>query len=280
MKNILLPTDFSDNSWNAIEYALQMYKDQPCTFYILHVYSPVIYQFEYAQSAAIQLQMMENEREIATKNLDKFLQKISSNYKNQNHTFLKKTSYNTLSSAIEEVNENTNLDGIIMGTKGASGLKEILFGSNTVHVLKNSKCPVLAIPSNFTFEEPHEILFPTDFEVDFQKRHLQPIINIATMYHSRVSVLHVYLKNALSELQEQNREKLEGYFTNTSYLVKYLKHDNIPEAISQFQSKARVNMLAMINNKHSFFENLFFSSTINQIGFHLNIPFLVIPSKV
>ncbi|WP_373282945.1 universal stress protein [Aquaticitalea lipolytica] len=35
MKNILLPTDFSDNSWNAIKYALQLFKDEKCTFHLL-----------------------------------------------------------------------------------------------------------------------------------------------------------------------------------------------------------------------------------------------------
>ena len=37
MKTILLPTDFSDNSWNAIEYALNFYKELNCNFYLLHV---------------------------------------------------------------------------------------------------------------------------------------------------------------------------------------------------------------------------------------------------
>jgi hypothetical protein len=39
MKNILLPTDFSDNSWNAIEYAINFHKNDTCTFYLLHTNS-------------------------------------------------------------------------------------------------------------------------------------------------------------------------------------------------------------------------------------------------
>ena len=37
MKNILIPTDFSENSWNAIKYALLFFKKTPCNFYLLHV---------------------------------------------------------------------------------------------------------------------------------------------------------------------------------------------------------------------------------------------------
>ena len=83
----------------------------------------------------------------------------------------------------------------------------------------------------------------------------------------------------LSEKQERNKQNLESYFTKTAHLFHSVAHETVAEAISTFQLKARINLLIMINNKHSFFENLFFKSTINQIGFHLNIPFLVIPSE-
>ena len=47
MKKILLPTDFSDNAWNAIEYALKLFKDEVCTFYLLNTYTPAVYNIEY-----------------------------------------------------------------------------------------------------------------------------------------------------------------------------------------------------------------------------------------
>ncbi|WP_341220224.1 universal stress protein [Polaribacter atrinae] len=47
MKNILLPTDFSDNSWNAIQYAVQLFKDEKCNFFIMNTYTPMIYDVEY-----------------------------------------------------------------------------------------------------------------------------------------------------------------------------------------------------------------------------------------
>ena len=166
-----------------------------------------------------------------------------------------------------------------MGTKGATGAKEILFGSNTVHVFKNAKCPVLAIPSGFSFEKPIEILFPSDYEVDFKDKHILPIVDIASAYHSIVNILHVSTGYDLTEQQEKNKLKLEKYFEKIAHLFHDFINQEVPEAINNFQLTTRISLLVMINNKHSFFENLFFKSTIKQIGFHLNIPFLVIPSK-
>ena len=51
MKKILLPTDFSENALNAIDYALQLFKDETCAFFILNTYTPMIYNYEYQLNA-------------------------------------------------------------------------------------------------------------------------------------------------------------------------------------------------------------------------------------
>jgi nucleotide-binding universal stress UspA family protein len=278
MKNILLPTDFSDNSWNAIKYALQLFKDHKCHFTLLHTYTPILYQFEYMQSSTPQFQVLETVKETAKKKLASVLKKIETEFYNPNHLFAQTASFNTLSEEINQLYKGKVMDMIIMGTKGASGFKEVLFGSNTVHVLKNAKCPLLAIPTNFSFEAPHEILFPSDYEIDFQEKHIQIIVDMATTYHARVNILNVTHDSDLSEKQERNRRKLELYFDKVAKQFHSVRTLNVPEAITKFQLKKRINLLVMINNKHSFFENVFFKSNIKQIGFHLNVPFLVIPS--
>ena len=83
----------------------------------------------------------------------------------------------------------------------------------------------------------------------------------------------------LSKKQEKNIGKLETFFKSISFLLHYENNKNVTDAISQFQIEHRINMLVMINNKHSFFQNVFFKSKVNQIAIHLNIPFLIIPTK-
>ena len=51
MKKILLPTDFSENALNAIHYALHLFKDESCAFFILNTYTPMIYNYEYQLNA-------------------------------------------------------------------------------------------------------------------------------------------------------------------------------------------------------------------------------------
>ncbi|MDO6596129.1 universal stress protein [Oceanihabitans sp. 2_MG-2023] len=280
MKRILLPTDFSNNAWNAIQYALHLFKNETCFFYILNTYTPVIYQMEYMQVSNAQFSVFDAAKESSLKGLATIKTRINEKFSNPKHTIETISAFNNLIPEIKEIVNRENIDLVVMGTQGASNVQGVLFGSNTVHVFKSIRVPVLAIPSNFEFEPLHEILFPTDYEVAFQDKQMLPLVAMASAYTSRVNVLHVNYGESLSEKQQINKQKLELYFKHVAHLFHDVKNNNVEDAINEFQRKARINFLVMINNKHSFFENLFFKSTINQIGFHLNIPFLVIPSKL
>lgn len=279
MKRILLPTDFSENSWNAITHAIKLFKDEECTFHLLNVYTPVVYRVEYVIGYPEEFGLVDSVRNTSRKNLFKIVTRISSELKeNENHKFKTHAKFDNLVSGIKQFLSKNTIDLIVMGTKGATGAKEVLFGSNTVHVFKEIKCPILAIPSDFEFEKPHEILFPTDLEATYKHSELKILKQLVENNNARLNTMHVSTGYSLSELQERNKSKLESMFKHSAYLFHDLKSMNLIDAINEFQIKHKINLLVMINNKHSFFENLFFKNTINQIGFHLNIPFLVIPT--
>ena len=101
---------------------------------------------------------------------------------------------------------------------------------------------------------------------------------IALINKSRVNAMHVS-QDDLTDKQSSHQLELKSQFKEISFLFHQVKNDSLLAAIDEFQIKSNINLLVMINNKHSFFENLFFKSNIDQIGFHLKGPFLVIPSK-
>jgi len=280
MKKILLPTDFSKNARNAIDYALQLFKDETCVFFILNTYTPMIYNYEYQINAdQYMMESVDMVKKNSEEKLDELIRSVKKKFNNLKHKFKTISSFNILSDEVIELTDEYHLDLIIMGTKGASKDREILFGSNTIHVIKKAECPVIAIPENFDFEAPKEILFPTDYKFDYQLEVLNPIIEIANMYNPRVNILHIYYSDELSEDQEQNKLKLDNYFSNIAHLFYYASNQNITDAIKKFQLRAKINLLVIMNKRHSFFEKLFSKSAINQIVLHLNIPLLVIPTE-
>ena len=281
MKQILLPTDFSENSWNAITYAIQLFNDEDCTFHLLNTYTPAIYNFDYVMGYPDQFGLADAVKDTSQKNLLQVVSRISSEFtKNKKHNFQSHSKFDTLISGVKEAIKKLDIDIIVMGTQGANGAKEVLFGSNTVHIFNDIKCPVLAIPSSFIYKTPDEILFPTDLNASYKHSHLKILKEIVLSNHARLNTMHVSTAFELSEKQERNKVKLESMFKHSVFVFHDIKNMDITQAIDEFQVKYKINFLVMINNKHSFFENIFFKNTINQIGFHLNVPFLVIPTEI
>ncbi|MBT8185438.1 MAG: universal stress protein, partial [Eudoraea sp.] len=252
MLRILLPTDFSDNSFNAISYALSLFKDTECSFYLLHTYTPAIYRAEYVLHSPAQYGLGDMYQAASKTRLEEFQEKITTAFPNPRHTFTTHTAFNTLVEEVNEFVDEEQVDLIVMGTQGATGAKEIFIGTHTVHVIKRAKVPVLAIPTDFKYEKPKEILFPTDYEVDFKKDPLNMLLFIAKEHLSSVEVLHASYGYELSDLQKNNKSKLDKILKDTTHLFHDWSNQEVIEAINKFQMKHKTQMLVMIQNKHTF----------------------------
>ncbi len=277
MKRIILPTDFSKNAYNALKYAVNLFKDQEITFILLHTYMPPVYQAEYILGNPAQIGLGDIYGESSKKNLVKLKNKIEKAFKNPKHRFIVHTAYNMLINEMLETIEGEKADMVIMGTKGATGAKEIFLGSYTVSMIKRAPCPVIAVPSNFEYEAPKEILFPTDYEINYQRQQLIELIELANDHKSSIEVVHVSTGYPLSESQAINKKKLESILSGTTYLCHDLPNQSVLDGINNFQMKKRMNLLVMIQNKHTFLERLFIEPVIKKIGFHVTIPFMVLP---
>jgi nucleotide-binding universal stress UspA family protein len=277
MRKIILPTDFSDNGYNAVRYAVQLFKDVRATFFLLHTYTPPFYHTEYVLQSPAQFGLGDVLRENAQTRLEAEKKKIEDEFQNSKHTFIVHTAFNILVDEVWETVKNEKGDLVIMGTQGATGAKEILLGSHTVHVIKKATCPVIAIPSQFEYENPSEILFPTDYEVNYQEKQLKILLDIAKTHISSIEVIHVSSGYDLTENQLKNKQKLDAILGKTAHLFHDLPNQGVIEGINTIRMKKRMNLLVMIQNKHTFLERLFIEPIIKKIGFHVTIPFMVIP---
>lgn len=278
MKRILLPTDFSKNAWNAISYAAQLFKNEPCTFYLLHTYTPIIYHTEFVMLNPNDIEISNIVRETAEKDMEATRKKLVETYPNKLHEVETLVSFNTLISEIKDQIEKLKIEYIVMGTKGATGAAEILFGTNTVHVLNHIKCPLIAVSEKYEVKSPENILFPSDYYINFEDKHIQPITNVTTSNNAKLNVLHVSHGYELSYKNLQNKNKLEVLLGDANFKFHDVSDDSLDNAINKFIKEQHIDLLVLINNKKSFFENLFFTPFVNKMGLHLEIPLMVIPS--
>jgi nucleotide-binding universal stress UspA family protein len=279
MKRILLPTDFSENAFNASSYALQLFAEDECTFYFLHTYTPVATNAGMLVNTYSALQLEEVTRDAAIYSMGVLEEKLLKEYPNPKHTFKKITKFNLLVSEIVSCVKEYKIDLIVMGTQGATGAKEIFLGTHTMFTIKKVKCPVIAVPSGFKFEQPKEILFATDYKFYPQNKYFTFLKELCTTHDSKLNILNAYYGTPLEPEQVKTKNYLDNFFNEISHLFHVAEGTDIPEAVKGFQQTRKINLLVMIHNKHSFFENLLFKPVINDLVYHTNVPFLVIPSR-
>ncbi|MCM4153414.1 universal stress protein [Arenibacter sp. N53] len=277
MKKILLPTDFSKNAWNAIDYTLNYFKNEKCLFYILHTYTPTFYRVDYMMGGPVNSAIPDKDVELAQEGLEKTLADIKNNYPNKNHKYKTLSSFNILTDEIREVTEREGIDIIAMGTQGATGAKEIFLGTRTVHVIKKASIPVLAIPSDYTFKVINTIVFPTDYSTPYDVKSLGFLVNMSMLLKAKLIVLNVKDEYSLNEQQNANKKTLDVLLKPIDHSFQQVKGEFMPNAIHEFVEKHRIGILAIMNRKHSFLERLITKSTVDSIGYHSRIPFLVIP---
>jgi nucleotide-binding universal stress UspA family protein len=278
MKRVLLPTDFSDNAWNAVEYALKLYQRERCMFFLMNAYTPPLTSPTGSLgSSTITKVLLDAAKKSSDDGLANVLKKIRAGHKSKLHQFKTISKYDFFLSAVKEIIQEEGIDLIVMGTKGASGLKQAIIGSNTASVIGKVTCPVLAIPEKAVFKKPSEIVFATDYQHYYTMKEMLVLFHVAKKYHSAIRVLHALdVEDSLSNTQEAVKKHVEGMvmpFPNSFHTLTGL---SLATAIRAFIQSREVDMLCMVGKHHTFFDRILGKPREEEISFHVTIPYLVL----
>lgn len=278
MKNILLPTDFSDNSWNAIQYAFRFYENTACTFYILHV-SEINNLIANENGYVATQDVIENVLlKPAKEQLDALVKRIKKELPiHKNHKVFTLTDYSLFIDSIRKHVKSKGIDMIIMGTKGASGLKELIIGSNAGGVITKVPCTTMVIPENAKYKALKEVAFPTDFFLSYDTRTLDPISQILEKENATLSIVHINKpKTELNIDQQNNKDLLSDLFSGYNYNFYELTNRRVEDAVQCFVESRKIDLISMVAKNLNYFQGILFHTKVEKISYHINIPFLVL----
>jgi nucleotide-binding universal stress UspA family protein len=275
-KRILLPTDFSKNAWNALTYALELYKNEECDLYLLNAFSTKPYNIDSIVFPEPGEESYDIAEKHAQKGLEKIIKLVELYQTNPIHKFFIMTFFGSPVDAIKETIESKDIDLVVMGNKGETDAESIIYGSNAVQSMEESRnCPVLMIPKGVTYSEPKEIVFPTNYKNNFKRMELRYLYEISKITNAKVRILYVAKEEELSETQIENKNMLEDCFDGLNYSFHWLDNADVINGLHNFVQSRRSDMVAIISEKHSFFEKIFTRSIVEDLGYNSQVPVLV-----
>lgn len=281
MKIILIPTDFSKNAYDALYYATQLFSSESCQFIIMHSFedqvSGLTSRIDISKTEAV----VDELYAAAEARCEEVKHKLVLDNTSTNHTYKCVVTSLALSRAINKLIVNEAVDFVIMGSKGATGARNILVGSNTLAMLRKIKnAPLLVVPQEIEFKPIEKIALATGFKRSFTGNELQPFLYMASLHRADVKILHVQKSEKMNDTQRANFHQLCTLLQPVKPENNWLPYeDDLYDAITSFLSKDAIDLLAMINYKHTLIARIFREATVKDIAKYTLVPFLVLPPE-
>lgn len=275
-KKILIPTDFSKNAWNAITYAADLFESEECTFYLLNVYGTTGYTLGDLMVPEPGTKSYDDAATISQKGLEKVLELLKLREPNYKHTYKTISEFNEPLIAMKECVDEYDITMIIMGTKGASNKRGVLFGSNTITAMEKIRnCPVLGIPKEARIASVKEIVMPTSYKTHYKSKELSVLRTIAQLQDATICVLHVNPTEELTNEQQEKKVLLSECLEHTKYRFHHLSGVDATIGVRNFVESRDSDMVAIINRKHAFFGSVFTAPMVKELGMFSKVPLLV-----
>lgn len=272
VKSILFPTDFSENAKHALQFALQLTKENNATLHIIH---SIEEPYDFAP-------MVENIKQNVTRKVEKLFDEMTEGIKEQEkykklkiktHLFEGRAVHSILETASEY-----HVDLIIMGTQGRSALERLFFGSTTSEVVQQTEIPILVIPPYGEYSGFKNILFTTDYG-PYDLMAIQFVSGLASQHNSLLKLIHVTRKKdgkddllfrGLKDYVSENisYKKIKFELIESDDLLKTVNQEVNDHDFSLIVTVRYQNLFSMIGKKHS-----------KEISQGTMVPLLVIPGK-
>lgn len=274
MKNILLLTDFSNNSINAIRYALNLFENDSCHFYILHAESPQNYTTDdliLAGNKSVYDSVIKESKQ----KLAKLVTGFKSEFKNNNFKYHIIVDYDSLTDAINQVVKANTIDLIVMGTNGITGAKEVVFGSNTTNVIRDINCPTLIVPEGFIFRKINEILLPLDPQDALSGNAFSNTSKFADRFSKKMHALRIKPSSENSTEEKKDKKHLNYFLKNIDSEYHIVNDIPMNYFVDCYMQTHKIGLMVLLVQPERLLERFFMGSPTTRISNSIRVPLLV-----
>lgn len=277
MKNLLVPTDFSPYSHNALLYSIQIAESIGAKITLLHAHhTPVLHQKEPTENVQ---DLIDHQNTVSNQNFEQYLKKLQQEFTEntlENIAMEYKLVEGGVVDKIVEITQEQNFDLVIMGTKGASGIRERFFGTNTEKIIDRVKCPVMAIPVKSIFTEIKNVVFATDLK-DWSAEAVGSAYDFSQIIDTRLQFAHVVSNQDTSytESKQYFLSLVSEILGEDFYDFIEIIDNDIFVGLNQYIEENNVGVLAMVQQKGISLNDFFAMGHTKKMAFYGKVPVLI-----
>jgi len=259
MKSILVPCDFSKPAIEAFRMAANIASKTSGTITVVHKISePSRFYTDNVRFAIAGLE------DNAKRSFEAMKQEYGKDLQIDFQIFL-----GWMAQSLNEIGKEKHIDLIVMGTSGASGLPEILIGSNTERVVRFSEVPVLSVRTAKDITLLRNILLPTTGSLG-QSEFVAKVKQLQDFLQATLHVLLINTPDNFKSDREGNEtlEEFVKHYGIRNYKLHFKSHHNEEEAILDFARFAKIDLITMATHARKGIAHLFFGSITEDVINH------------
>ncbi|MFZ0595534.1 MAG: universal stress protein, partial [Flavobacterium sp.] len=259
MKKILVPTDFSEHAEDALRVAAQIAKKNNSEIVILHML-----ELPSQMSDAVLGGASIPETMLFMKKANEMLDEISSRPYLDDISVTEIVKMDKPIHGISQVSKDYDVDLIIMGSHGSSGIEELLIGSNTEKVVRNSEIPVLVIKKDITNFSASNIVFASDFS-DETKKPFEKLLKFTRSFETKIHLVTICTPNSFkpTHVVEKSMNDFASEFNLNNYETHIYNDTNIEKGIINFSNSINADIIGMCTHGRTGFAH-FFNGSISE----------------
>tara|TARA_B110001454_G_scaffold120190_1_gene112182 strand:+ start:1897 stop:2724 length:828 start_codon:yes stop_codon:yes gene_type:complete len=269
MKKILVPTDFSKGSEEALKVAAQLAKKFNSELHVLHMIELPYNTTVDALNDASELPEAMFFMKLAHQNFKTFLNKDYLTGVEVRETIQNNDAFEGIIDSAHKM----DIDLIVMGSRGASGIKEIIIGSNTEKVVRTSDIPVLVIKKEESNFKIKDVVFACEFTDEYKQSFLKAI----TFANLSNATLHLLMVNTPSSFMTTSNaeERMNSFLQDASigeYTLNIYNDVSVEKGILNFGNSINADVIAMSTHGRQGLSHFFNGSISEDLVNHSKRP--------
>ncbi len=263
MKKILVPTDFSKSSEYATKLAAEIAEKSNSEVHLLHMIELPTGFVDMGGGTTFSIpESMLYIRKVRDRLVD-YKQEFFPGNDNVKHAIRFQSPYE----GIRDYGKKINADLITMGTKGHTELEEILIGSNTEKVVRNSEIPVLVTKKDGSNFSPKNLIFASSFKPD--KSHaFSRFLDFASNFNSKVHLLKINTPQKFENTQE-TKQKIQNFINKydiKNYSINVYNDSSVEKGILNFSNEIDADLIALATHGRSGLSHIFNGSITKHLS--------------